>query len=84
MRKTGDEDVEGIERRTQPSLSATCWTESGAFPPKKPETDKASCESPPQKIFFFDTKKEKSRFQGRTTQFLLKFVLMFIVVEGRG
>lgn len=54
------------------------------FPPKKPETDKASCESPPQKIFFFDTKKEKSRFQGRTTQFLLNFVLMFIVVEGRG
>lgn len=57
MRKTGDEDVEDVEQRTQPSFSATCWTESGAFPPKSLRQTKLVLKVLHRKSFFCHKKK---------------------------
>lgn len=51
------------------------------FPPKSLRQTKLVLKVLHRKSFFCHKKKG---FQGRTTQFLLNFVLMFIVVEGRG
>lgn len=72
------------EPRPDPDLSATCWTDSGAFSPESLRQTELVLKVLYRKSFFATKKKKKSRFQGRTTQFLLNFVLMFIVVEGRG